>query len=530
MTNRQSAGHRPKKSRTFLAAVSVLVFVLTSSTSTHANSDSPRKPNPDFDRVLVQGPVLLAQTRDENQHNIQSDEQLNGQDRSPHDAQSDMQNDSLVNAQIDAQIDAQIEAGPGDDIADNGSDLEAEEMTELASELSESFSLLHKSGSVATESKDAAFASKTNMCAVTRFSERKVSLLPHMKLNKKSSGARAARGSDLKAFLADVTPLRKKIAAESRRRNEVRGSAVQSVVAGFQSSCHLDFKKFLPEIKRQAARHHIPAESLLAMMTIESGGDCFASVAEGGTDPVNGKPLFSRGLFQIHANFTKLQACSSEQKEAIQHAKSVTQLRRGPRCVENPVLNLATAVQVLEDKARALVKNSEPYEIYYLNEAGSKSGQQCWMKKWIKVSGFDAKRFKDKNGHWNRHLWRMAISAYNGGERWVFRAKRNIEAFNSLHGTKVDPYNWDSLKDYYFRRTLNHRQQLRYFGSQERDRDLDYAILNVIYAENLVPGTKSKKFLQAAPGNLAELWQDGYLRSQTLQKRIPASKTNEHID
>jgi hypothetical protein len=417
--------------------------------------------------------------------------------------------------------DDEIVEDAGDEYVDNlDTDVgdELDEMRELASEIGENFSVLHRMSSADKKSKESGIISKMNMCAATQFAERK-SMLPHMKFGKKTKVATVRKGNALKAFMADVKPLRNQIKAESQRRSEIRAGAIESVIANFQSSCRLDFKKFIPEIKKQAKKRQIPVETLLAMITIESGGDCFASVAEGGNDPVTGKPLFSRGLFQVHANFTKYHGCTDKQKKSIQGAKSIAALRKGPRCVENPILNLEAAAKVLEDKAKALAKNSQPYEIFYLSESKTKGKKHCWLKKTIHVAGFDAKRLRDKKGKFNRNLWRMAVSAYNGGERWVFRAKRNIEVFNKLHGTSVNAYDWDSLKDYYFRRTLTRQQQLRYFGVQERDRDLDYAILNVMYAETLVPSGSASR---DGRGNLAQQWQDGYLRGLD-QKHMPAS-------
>lgn len=385
------------------------------------------------------------------------------------------------------------------DEAGLGADFEGEEMKQIAFELGKSFEALHRTDEI----DEARLAKQIRICPDAKLEERK-SLLPNLKLSAGASARRSKARNPLKAFYADMAPLREQIRQESARRARIRGPALENAMAAFRRSCGFDFRTFLPEIVGEAKRRSMPPEILLSMMTLESGGDCFASVEEGGKDPATGQALRSRGLFQVHAKFTSLRACGDAQKERIRRAQSAGELREGPRCAENPVLNLRAATKVLADKAEALVSGSKTYEIYDFEEKRARSGRNCWRKKRITISAFDKKRLRDKRGRPTRDLWRMAVSAYNGGERWVFRAKRNIDAFNALHGTKVDPYDWNSLKDYYFRRTLSRKQQIRYFGAQERDRDLDYAILNVIYAENLVPSLGATA--KGETPNLADLW------------------------
>ena len=379
-------------------------------------------------------------------------------------------------------------------------DFEADEMKELASELNESFEALHRTRAET----EADVRKQIRICSASPFKKRK-SLLPRLTgvAKERARGNRSA----LKAFNADIASLQAQLRAESARRNEANARLIPKVIANFEESCGFSFDRFAPEVIREANRKRIPPETLFSMISMESTGDCFAAVREGGRDVRTGEPYYSRGLFQLHAKFTSLRACTDAQKAEIRGAKSMADLRAGPNCVENPALNLRAAAQILADKARTLVRGTKTFSIYYL----ASGRQACWRKKRIAIAAFRRGRLQSARGVPKHDLWRMAVSAYNGGEGWVFRAKRNIEAFNSLHGAKVDPYDWNSLKSYYFRRTLSRAQQLRYFGVQERDRDLDYAALNVIYAESAVTGGAKSE-------TLADRWRK---RAQTMQ-RLPA--------
>ncbi len=224
-----------------------------------------------------------------------------------------------------------------------------------------------------------------------------------------------------------------------RTKNDLR-----HVYDNFQKSCGFDLGQFIPIIKSRAAQAGVPSELLLSLMTQESSGRCYVLNSE--TDSTQ-----SVGLFQINSVHKKFPRCTNEQKNILRSLGSANRLATGPRCLENPVVNLDEAIRVLN---------------------ASKSH--------ITSRGFDESKLSSED------LWRMTISAYNGGPRWVLEAKKDLEQFNSKHGTSLSAYKWEDLRIFYMREWLDRGQKIQNLGRAVEGRSRTNSVANLSYAENIV--------------------------------------------
>lgn len=84
---------------------------------------------------------------------------------------------------------------------------------------------------------------------------------------------------------------------------------------------------------------------------------------------------------------------------------------------------------------------------------------------------------------------RVLVSSYNGGEKWVRRAKDDLEQFNRRQGANLNAHNWEHLRIFYFRRHLNSANESQTFGSVrgKEQRSVKNALSNLAYTENLLP-------------------------------------------
>ncbi|HRK07481.1 MAG TPA: transglycosylase SLT domain-containing protein [Pseudobdellovibrionaceae bacterium] len=236
---------------------------------------------------------------------------------------------------------------------------------------------------------------------------------------------------------------------EGRTLNDLRG-----IEQRFQQSCGFSLRSFLPVVKEKADQYGIPADVLLGLMTQESSGRCNILNSESNNTQ-------SVGLFQVNSSGSRIPRCSSAQKAQLQRL-SVAELAGGPRCLENAVVNLDEAIRILLQKRNTLTAH----------RVRAMDGR---------TSGFEPSRMS------NHDLWRLTVSAYNGGEGWVLQAKVDLERFNRQHRTQLDAHNWEDLRVFYLRRQLDSRQQTRHFGEVATARSIENAINNLAYAENIVP-------------------------------------------
>jgi Transglycosylase SLT domain len=226
----------------------------------------------------------------------------------------------------------------------------------------------------------------------------------------------------------------------------------------FANSCGFSLDSFMPILKEHAASHGISPRIMVAMMVQESSGRCFATGRNAtSTD---------HGLFGLNSRSTRIHRCSEYEIEQIR-SSSAERLERGPRCLENPVVNLDASIENLQSKIEALTR---PYF------AGKEQ-----------TEGFDERLLLDAKGDYTPFAWRLAISAYNGGEKWVMHAKTDLETFNRVNGTHLNPYEWKDLRIFYLRGFLSDNRELQYFGENRSKDRTSSALVNLAYTENIVP-------------------------------------------
>ena len=236
---------------------------------------------------------------------------------------------------------------------------------------------------------------------------------------------------------------------ESRTLHDLRDIAQR-----FQQSCGFSLQSFLPIVRQRAEQNGIPADVLLGLMTQESSGRCNILNSESNNTQ-------SVGLFQVNSAGSRIPRCTTAQKEQLRGMR-VSELARGPRCLENAVVNLDEAMRILLQKRNTLTAH----------RASAMDGR---------TSGFEPSQMS------NHDLWRLTVSAYNGGEGWVLQAKVDLERFNRQHRTQLNPHNWEDLRVFYLRRQLDSRQQNHHFGQVATARSMENSINNLAYAENIVP-------------------------------------------
>ena len=237
-------------------------------------------------------------------------------------------------------------------------------------------------------------------------------------------------------------------------------------------------------------RHHI-----IAMMAHESRGECWAQ-GQGGS-----------GLFQINPNprakSTIFSRCTKEERSKLHAIMNVNlnELKTGPQCLENPLVNLQESVRLLGEKRRHVLSvfkaiDTSPYL----------------------PPGETIDSFFKKNKKF--HL-QLILSAYNGGHQYLRHAIKAIDKYNkkidsqnqkidlqiaSLHEEQSSleekasilsklnsqkenlpprrsPLKWEDLRTFYFSRAINPIIKDR---AITRGRDLKKAIINVGYVEGLL--------------------------------------------
>lgn len=240
----------------------------------------------------------------------------------------------------------------------------------------------------------------------------------------------------------------------------------------FQSSCGFSLSEFIPVVVAQAKAAAIPPEVLLSIMTQENSGRCYKTNSESDSTQ-------SLGIFQVNSTNKNYPRCSTDQIRTLQNIHSVDGLSTGPRCVENPLVNLSEAIGLLNGKKTALARG-----------------------------GFNLLKLADSD------VWRLTASAYNGGQRWAFEAKRDLENFNSLHGTDLNAYNWEDLRIFFMREWLNRGEKTAAFGDPNEGRSRENSVSNLAYAENIAgrPATDSSR------PSLMSAWQTAILTRNDSNK------------
>ncbi|MCB0422245.1 MAG: hypothetical protein KDD61_14705 [Bdellovibrionales bacterium] len=221
----------------------------------------------------------------------------------------------------------------------------------------------------------------------------------------------------------------------------------------FKKSCGFPFAEFESYMDRQLSHDLDLSRLLKQVMVKESHGKCWAENPEGA------KPN-SIGLFQINLGSTDYLKCSPKQKQRLRSMtfqQMVANRDGSVSCLENPAINFSEAVRIFKEKESMLFGN------------GRRKGP------------FDSSKMTPDE------RLRMILSAYNGGQKWVMRAKQDLLEYKQKMGGGADFNKWEDLRLFYLRRALNAQEQVEMFGRYKQGRAIKYAVSNLIYAETLIP-------------------------------------------
>ncbi len=278
-------------------------------------------------------------------------------------------------------------------------------------------------------------------------------------------------------LVADLGPVLRQAGARSTANRRRTGNDFTSMTTQFQRSCGFSLQSFVPVVKKYSQASGVPPEIMLSIMVQESSARCY----ETGRNENNTRDT---GLFGVNSRTASRYSQCTANEIARMKTMSAASLENGPNCIANPVFNLRLALGILLAKVHDLTDLSADYGRSF--------------------AAFDKNQLVDSRGRMSTMAWRLAVSSYNGGEKWVFRAKSDLEAFNRVNGTHLSPYNWQDLRIFYLRRFLSENRERQYFGQHQEGRQLS-AIANLGYTENVVPPAAD----DASPlSSLASLWSD----------------------
>lgn len=266
--------------------------------------------------------------------------------------------------------------------------------------------------------------------------------------------------NSVKSLIRAISPA---LAASEKRRDQIfkrTNTDLQRIDHNFQQSCGFSMAEFAQLVRQRAEQHGVPSDILLSLMTQESSGRCYILNSEADRTQ-------SVGLFQIKSTNANYPRCTSQQKNILKSLGSANRLATGPRCLENPLLNLEEAIRVLKEKRSSIVRG-----------------------------GFDPSKMQD------RDIWRLAVSSYNGGQKWVLEARADLLKFNQLHGTKLDPHNWEDLRLFYFRSWLDPQRRKAMVGRSNGGRSQSNSVANLSYTENVA----GRDLTEAHRPSLASMW------------------------
>lgn len=216
---------------------------------------------------------------------------------------------------------------------------------------------------------------------------------------------------------------------------------VDTAISRFERTCGMRFTDFLSSLRQEIASSSLRTTVPNALTSTTMLG--LMTQETTGDCRARGDGGRSVGLFQVQST------------------------RYSRDALRNPVTNARAALDNLESKRQAL------------------------------ASDFDFSRMTE-----NDRL-RILVSAYNGGERWVRRAKEDLQQFNRQQGASLDHNNWEHLRIFYFRRHLNSQNERELFGNVRgrEQRSTKNALSNLAYTENLIPRPQASNEL-----SLQEAW------------------------
>jgi hypothetical protein len=251
--------------------------------------------------------------------------------------------------------------------------------------------------------------------------------------------------------------------ANSRRTKD----DLDKLERNFKRTCGFELKEFLPIVERESTAAGVPTSAMLSKMILEASGKCFEDAPEKNKTE-------SRGLFGINTGSASPEYrhdCTPDQ-ERILRATKPANLASGPRCTQNPLINLREAIRIYKEKPKTLRAELQKFGI-----------------------DFDSLSAKNQE--------RLTTSAYNGGEKWVIQAVKDLVTFNKKWGTTYDANNWEDLRVFYFRSDLDNRTENYLFGRRDPHRKHSNILTNLAYIENVVP--RDERYRAAGVTPLVEM-------------------------
>ncbi len=244
------------------------------------------------------------------------------------------------------------------------------------------------------------------------------------------------------------------VSIQNRTNQFMRGKSTDgtfnAIIRNFERSCYgLKFDDFANYVKAESPRQNVPAETMLSIMTQESAGSCGAI----GDRTSSSKSV---GLFQINTQtITNINPCTNRQFAALR-GKTIEQMETDPSllCLQNPVVNFHAGIKVLKDK-------------YALVNGGAKPMS---------------------NGTWDqlstreRDNFRKALSAYNGGQRWVLNAQSDMRYASEKFGIALND-DWETIRLFFFRHELKRNGYVQAQGPNRATRN---NLINVPYVESIM--------------------------------------------
>lgn len=238
-----------------------------------------------------------------------------------------------------------------------------------------------------------------------------------------------------------------------------------AIAKNFEKSCFgVKFDDFANFVKSKAPTENIPPETMLSIMTQESAGSCQAI----GDMTSSSKSV---GLFQVSTTTIRdIDPCTTRQMQALK-GKSIEQMATLPslRCLQNPAVNFEAGMKVLKNKYKLVNNGAQP------------------------TSNAPWKQLSDKE----RDSFRKALSAYNGGEKWVWQSQKDIEYASKKFGIKLDD-SWETIRLFFFRHQLIANGLVDRNGSTRATKN---NLINVPYVEAIMgrdsDGNSQKGYTQA---------------------------------
>ena len=277
----------------------------------------------------------------------------------------------------------------------------------------------------------------------------------------------------------------------------------KAVIDNFNRTCKTDqgkrvnFDDFFKTAYCDACKQGIPPELMFAMMSIESTGDCKAKLA-------NSRET-SKGLIQVNSQEW---GCRDSQGNWYKEGRSGA-------CLNDPYNNFRQGTHVLLDHYARVNPDKDLSQDF-----GFSSPETSLCKDWTNMSN------KEKDG------WRRAVSAYNGGVKWLRRAIMSVRDERTLEGTgyligqnpkkyRHDSADWEQVRSYIFVEKVRQGvSQLGGCSETEKEggsgRRLGCALSNVAHTEAVL-GRNNSSF-----PSMIDMWTQ-YKPYLELKKNYPKS-------